>query len=81
MVEILLDQLSGKESFFSLVNFAHIWVLPLESSLLFSSSVSILFDGLEHSRSELGFQCCESTLLLKLGDYDVFQIFHIMKSK
>ena len=52
------------------------WVLPLESGGLLCITVSIIFDCLEHARSELCAQTPKRAFLFQILDYDVLQIVH-----
>lgn len=56
VVQEVLHDVGAQKSILVLVDLAHVWVLPLESNLLFNSIISILLDGLEHSGPQLCFQ-------------------------
>ena len=68
--------MGGKKSLLILVDFAYVWVLPLETNLLLGAVVSILLDGLEDSRSQLGFQGAEGSLLLQRLNNNAFKVVH-----
>jgi hypothetical protein len=76
-VQVFFDHVCHETAVLALVHFLCRWVLPLETRCLLGCRLGLLLDCFEHTRSELGTQGSQSTLIFQGLNHQVFQIVHI----
>ena len=77
VVKVLADNVGSDNSVVTVVDLLDVRVLPLEASLLFNLLVSVLLNGLEHSRSEVGLECAEGSFLFEGVDNNLLKFVHL----